>query len=49
MRFYSGMRNSQYLLLATGMLTFLFLTLIAAAAPMPQSGKYLFYVGTYTE
>ena len=49
MRFYSGMRNSDYLLHAIGLLTFLFVTLIAAAAPVPQSGKYLFFVGTYTD
>jgi len=47
MRFYSGMKRTNlrrtFLYLVT-----LFISLNAIAAP-PQSGKYLFYVGTYTE
>jgi 6-phosphogluconolactonase len=51
MRFYSGMTNSRYSprslrYIALLVVTFLFTTLAAFAA---EAGKYLFYVGTYTE
>jgi 6-phosphogluconolactonase len=51
MRFYNSMNHSRHsfrnhaLLLAV----YLFTSLIAAAAPAAQPGKYLFFVGTYTE
>ena len=48
MRFYSGMKNSRHALLSVALLFALVVsTLLAAAAEKP--GKYLFYVGTYTE
>src|SRR5438309_2162466 len=49
MRFYITMKNSQCSLRAVAflLLTLVASTLVAAAAEKP--GKYLFYVGTYTE
>lgn len=48
MRFYSGMTKSQRFLRTLTLLVAIFVltTLVATAA---QAGKYLFYVGTYTE
>lgn len=50
MRFYSSMTYSRSSF-RTGSLLFalILLTLFAAAAPAERQGKYLFYVGTYTE
>lgn len=49
MRFYKRMKNSRYPLRALTLLVAILLsTLLAAAAPAEQHGKYLFYVGTYT-
>ena len=50
MRFYNRMNHSRHSLRAvTLLLPLLLLTLLAAAAPKERQGKYLFYVGTYTE
>jgi 6-phosphogluconolactonase len=50
MRFYNRMKNLRHSLRAVTLLfALLLLTLLAAAAPAGQQGKYLFYVGTYTE
>src|SRR5450631_2122695 len=50
MRFYSRMNISRPSLRSAALLLALFLLpLLAAAAPAKQPGKYLFYVGTYTE
>jgi 6-phosphogluconolactonase len=50
MRFYSSMTPSRYSFrTACLLLALTLLTLCAAAAPPEQKGKYLFYVGTYTE
>src|SRR5579863_1433669 len=48
MRFYSGMTKSRDFLRTLTLLVAIFVltTLVATAA---QAGKYLFYVGTYTE
>src|ERR1700736_2119303 len=49
MRFYNSMTSSRNgLRVLTLMSSFLFSTLLAAA-PAEQHGKYIFYVGTYTE
>ena len=49
MRFYTGMKKFRSLRSFVPLITFFLLTRFAAgAAPAPQ-GKYLFYVGTYTE
>jgi 6-phosphogluconolactonase len=48
MRFYSGMKNSRHSLRSVALLvTLIVSTILAAGAEKP--GKYLFYVGTYTE
>ena len=50
MRFYNRMKNLRHSLRAVTLLfALLLLTLLAAAAPAGRQGKYLFYVGTYTE
>ena len=50
MRFYNSMKILRTSLRSVALLLALFLlTLLAAAAPAKQQGKYLFYVGTYTE
>jgi 6-phosphogluconolactonase len=50
MRFYSSMTYSRSSLRAASLLLALtLLSLFAAAAPAEPQGKYLFYVGTYTE
>ena len=51
MRFYSSMKNLQRFFRAVALvLTLIFITrFTTAAAPAPKQGKYLFYVGTYTE
>ena len=51
MRFYSSMNNLQRFFRAVALvLTLIFITrFTTAAAPAPKQGKYLFYVGTYTE
>src|SRR6202158_1346529 len=50
MGFYSSMKTLRHPLRAVTLLfTILFSTLLAAAAPAEQHGKYIFYVGTYTE
>jgi 6-phosphogluconolactonase len=50
MRFYSSMRNLRHSFRAVALVFALVLiTLFAAAAPAAKPGKYLFYVGTYTE
>ena len=51
MRFYNRMNNSRHFLRAVTLLLALQLLtgFAAAAAPPEQQGKYLFYVGTYTE
>jgi len=50
MRFYSSMNNLRHSLRAvTLVLGLLVLTVLATAAPAKPQGKYLFYVGTYTE
>ncbi len=50
MRFYSSMTYSRSSLRAVSLLLALtLLSLFAAAAPAEPQGKYLFYVGTYTE
>lgn len=49
MRFYNSMKNSPYSLRAFTLLFTLLLSTVAAAAPAEKQGKYLFYVGTYTE
>jgi 6-phosphogluconolactonase len=48
MRFYSGMTKSHRLAHYLALIALLLGTLLASAAPTPK-GKYLFYVGTYTE
>jgi 6-phosphogluconolactonase len=49
MRFYNSMNNLRHSYRAVAfVLTLVFMTLFAAAAPAAK-GKYLFYVGTYTE
>src|SRR5579859_1175872 len=47
MRFYTWMKK--FRTFRTPLLALFLLTTFAAAAPAPHSGKYLFYVGTYTE
>src|SRR5215472_15388178 len=47
MRFDRRMKNLQHSFIAIALP--LLLSVVAAAAPAPNSGKYLFYVGTYTE
>ncbi len=50
MRFYNRMKNLRHSLRAVTLLfAFVLLTLLVAAAPAGRQGKYLFYVGTYTE
>ena len=50
MRFYNSMKILRTSLRSVALLLALFLfPLLAAAAPAKQPGKYLFYVGTYTE
>jgi 6-phosphogluconolactonase len=49
MRSYNGMKNSRYSLRAFILSFTLLLSTLAAAAPAEKQGKYLFYVGTYTE
>jgi 6-phosphogluconolactonase len=50
MRFYISMNNPRHSFRSVALLLVFFLaTLFAAAAPAAQPGKYLFYVGTYTE
>jgi 6-phosphogluconolactonase len=50
MRFYNSMNNPRHCFHSSALMLVLFcLTLFAAAAPAPKQGKYLFYVGTYTE
>jgi 6-phosphogluconolactonase len=50
MRFYISMNNLRHSFRAVAIVLALFLvTLLAAAAPAAKPGKYLFYVGTYTE
>jgi 6-phosphogluconolactonase len=50
MRFYNSMKILRTSLRSVALLLALFLLpLLAAAAPAKQPGKYLFYVGTYTE
>jgi 6-phosphogluconolactonase len=51
MSFYSGMKLSRYsLCFALFLVPVLFLSLLPAhAAPAAKQGKYIFYVGTYTE
>jgi 6-phosphogluconolactonase len=50
MRFYNRMKILRTSLRSVALLLALFLLpLLAAAAPAKQPGKYLFYVGTYTE
>ncbi len=50
MRFYNSMKNFRHPLRAVTVLVAILLsTLLAAAAPVPGKGKYIFYVGTYTE
>src|ERR1700728_2031501 len=51
MRFYSGMNLSQRSLRSAILPTALVLSTIltAHATPVPKQGKYLFYVGTYTQ
>ncbi len=50
MRFYSIMKNSWLRLHPLALLSAILLsTLLASAAPAESRGKYLFYVGTYTE
>jgi len=47
MRFYTWMKK--FRTFRTPLLALFLLTTFAAAAPAPHSGKYLVYVGTYTE
>lgn len=50
MRFYRAMKSKQHFLPSIkAPLVFLLLTLGAAAAPAASKGKYLMYVGTYTQ
>ena len=49
MRFYISMNNLRHSSRALTLLLVLFLVSLAAAAPAAKPGKYLFYVGTYTE
>ena len=50
MGFYNSMKNFRHPLQAASLLLVIRLsTLLAAAAPAEQRGKYIFYVGTYTE
>lgn len=50
MRFYNRMNHSRHSLRSVTLLVALVLcTVLAAAAPKERQGKYLFYVGTYTE
>ena len=50
MRFYNTMEKSRYLLRPVVLLSAILLsTIFASAAPAESKGKYLFYVGTYTE
>src|ERR1700751_1049183 len=50
MGFYNSMKNFRHPLQAASLLLVILLsTLLAAAAPAEQRGKYIFYVGTYTE
>ena len=50
MRFYNTMKNSRLALRSVILLSAILLsTLFASAAPAEGKGKYLFYVGTYTE
>jgi len=50
MRFYNSMNNLRDCFRFVALvLTLVFLTLFAAAAPAAKESKYLFYVGTYTE
>src|ERR1700733_6362612 len=48
MGFHNKMKNIRYSLRVLPIALFL-LTSLAAAAPAEQHGKYIFYVGTYTE
>ncbi len=48
MRFYNNMKTSRYSLRALTLFALL-LSTFAAAAPAERQGKYIFYVGTYTE
>lgn len=50
MRFYSGMRIFKVEFRTVALISLLFCVVLAATAqPATTSGKYLFYVGTYTE
>jgi 6-phosphogluconolactonase len=50
MRFYSSMNNLRHSVRAVTLVpALLLLTFFAVAAPAKPQGKYLFYVGTYTE
>src|SRR5579864_8270287 len=50
MGFYNSMKNFRHPLQAASLLLVILLsTVLAAAAPAEQRGKYIFYVGTYTE
>jgi 6-phosphogluconolactonase len=50
MSFYNSMKNFRHPLRAVTLLVAILLsTLLAAAVPAPGKGKYIFYVGTYTE
>jgi 6-phosphogluconolactonase len=50
MRFYSSMNNLRHSVRAVRLVpALLLLTFFAVAAPAKPQGKYLFYVGTYTE
>ena len=50
MRFYISMNNLRHSFRSAALvLTLILIALFAAAAPAAKQGKYLFYVGTYTE
>ena len=49
MRFYNSMKTSRNPLRTVTLLSALFLSTLLAAAPAEAHGKYIFYVGTYTE
>ena len=49
MRFYNSMKTSRNCLRTVTLLSALFLCTLLAATPAETGGKYIFYVGTYTE